>query len=99
MVTASGSRVAASGEWLDDGNTRLPAGEAHAWEPGRNQTLCGLALSRSQLRRFAHVPWSDVQPDTGGSADRVVRICPRCAAAASGGRSAGRRWRRTNPRP
>ncbi len=58
--------VAASGEWLDpDDNVRLPAGDVHAWLPGTNQTLCGLALSRSRLMRFAHVPFAQVLPESG----------------------------------
>jgi hypothetical protein len=90
--------VAASGEETDPDGVRMPAGEVHAWQPGRNETLCGLALSRSRLIRFPHVTWPDVQPDTGGHADYVVRVCPRCAAAL-GERRDGRPWRRVNPRP
>ncbi|MFE1260704.1 hypothetical protein ACFW5X_09275 [Streptomyces albogriseolus] len=31
--------VAASGQWTDeeDGRRRMPAGEVHAWEPGRKR--------------------------------------------------------------
>ncbi|MER6298888.1 hypothetical protein ABT247_04840 [Kitasatospora sp. NPDC001539] len=90
--------VAASGEWFDeDDNTRLPAGEVHAWERGKNQTVCGLPLHRARLRRFAHVGWAEVQPDSGGAADRVARVCPRCAAGA--GPRAEPSWRRIAPRP
>jgi hypothetical protein len=90
--------VAASGEWVDPDGIRMPAGEVHAWEPGRNQTLCGLPLARAQLRRFPHVSWADVQPETGRDADEVRRVCPRCAAA-TGRRRDERRWSRTDPRP
>ena len=90
--------VAASGEWVDPDGTRLPAGEVHSWAPGRNSTACGLQLSRSSLRRFPHVGWRDVQPASGGSADEVDRVCPRCAAA-EGERRDSRPWTRTSPRP
>ncbi|WP_282796352.1 hypothetical protein [Streptomyces sp. CC224B] len=75
-------------------------GEAHAWEPGRNETVCGLSLSRSQLVRFPHVPWTDAIPESGGAADRVRRLCPRCASVAGrAGADARPPWRRVNPRP
>jgi len=90
--------VAASGDWVDPDGARLPAGEVHGWLPGLNQTLCGLALSRSGLVRFAHIRWEDVQPESGGAADRVARVCPRCAAA-TGAKRSGRPWTRTSPRP
>lgn len=94
--------VAASGQWTDEeeGRRRLPAGEVHAWEPGMNQTVCGLALSRSQLARFPHVVRQDVLPESGGAADRVRRVCPRCASVAGGrGADARPRWQRVRPRP
>lgn len=95
--------VAASGHWTDEEEgrrLRLPAGEVHAWEPGLNQTVCGLSLSRSQLTRFAHVTWTDTFPGSGGAADRVQRQCPRCASVAGRrGSDARPRWRRHNPRP
>ncbi|MER5295323.1 hypothetical protein ABT382_25120 [Streptomyces pharetrae] len=94
--------VAASGQWTDEeeGRRRLPAGEVHAWEPGRNETVCGLSLSRSRLARFPHVTWQDIFPESGGAADRVQRVCPRCASAAGRrGPDARPRWRRVNPRP
>ncbi|MCZ9342422.1 hypothetical protein NGM37_32155, partial [Streptomyces sp. TRM76130] len=76
--------VAASGRWWDEEDNRwLPAGEVHAWEPGLNQTVCGLSLHRSRLSRFQGVPWADVLPESGGAADAVRRVCPRCAAAAA----------------
>ena len=93
--------VAASGEWRDEEGVRRPAGEAHAWYPGANQTLCGLPLSRARLRRFRHVPWPDVFPESGGAAEEVRLVCRRCLAA-SGRRSArgwSRPWTRDSPRP
>ena len=90
--------VAASSTWTDPEGVRMPAGEVHGWEPGRNSTVCGLALSKSHLSRFPHVTWADAQPDTGGHADAVQRVCPRCAAAL-GRRRDSRPWTRSNPRP
>lgn len=90
--------VAASGTWIDPEGVRRPAGEVHGWAPGHNQTLCGLALSRSRLIRFPHVTWADAQPSTGGHADAVQRVCPRCAAA-TGRRRDQRPWQRVEPRP
>ncbi|PGH51525.1 hypothetical protein [Streptomyces sp. Ru87] len=94
-------RVAASGQWRDtEDGRRLPAGEVHAWEQGRNETVCGLSLGKSRLGRFAHVPWTDALPESGGAADRVRRVCPRCASAAGRrGTDARPRWHRENPRP
>ncbi|MEU0666551.1 hypothetical protein ABZ508_21800 [Streptomyces lavendulocolor] len=94
--------VAASGRWTDEeeGRRRLPAGEVHAWEPGMNQTVCGLSLSRSRLDRFPHVTWEDALPESGGAADRVRRVCPRCASVAGRrGTDARPRWQRVRPRP
>ncbi|ALV48349.1 hypothetical protein ABT368_05285 [Streptomyces althioticus] len=94
--------VAASGQWTDeeDGRRRLPAGEVHAWEPGRNETVCGLSLSRSRLARFSHVNWPDTFPESGGAADKVRRVCPRCASVAGRrGSDARPRWVRDRPRP
>jgi len=94
--------VAGSGRWTDEeeGGRRLPAGEVHAWEPGRNETVCGLSLSRSRLTRLAHVSRPDVFPDSGGDADPVQRVCRRCAAAAGRrGADARPRWCRIRPRP
>jgi hypothetical protein len=91
--------VAASGEWIDDSGVRQPAGEVHGWIPGTNQTVCGLALSRARLRRFSHVPWEYTATDVLTGADRVGWICPRCTAAAGGGRPDRRSWTRVNPRP
>ncbi|MEU6337698.1 hypothetical protein ABZ839_25240 [Streptomyces cellulosae] len=94
--------VAASGQWTDeeDGRRRLPAGEVHAWEPGRNETVCGLSLSRSRLVRFSHVNWPDTFPESGGAADKVRRVCPRCASVAGRrGSDARPHWVRVRPRP
>jgi hypothetical protein len=91
--------VAASSEWVGDDGVRQPAGEVHGWLPGTNQTVCGLALSRSRLRRFPHVRWDYRATDVLTGADRVGWICPRCAAAAREGRPDRRSWTRTDPRP
>ncbi len=102
MARVTRYAVAATGQWTDEeeGRRRLPAGEVHAWQPGLNQTVCGLSLSRSQLVRFPHVVWQDVLPESGGAADRVQRLCRRCASVAGRrGGDARPRWHRTNPRP
>jgi hypothetical protein len=91
--------VAAPVEWYDpDHHTRAPAGEVHAWVPGTNQTVCGLALAREGLLRFPHVTWADVQPATGGYADRVTSLCRKCAAGL-GARRGEKPWVRRDPRP
>jgi hypothetical protein len=91
--------VAAGGQWTDpDDGIRYPAGEVHAWERGRNETVCGLSLSRSRLARFPHVSWADVQPESGRHAEGVQAVCRRCRAA-QGARRDERGWTRTNPRP
>jgi hypothetical protein len=90
--------VAASAQWVDPDGIRRPAGEVHAWQPGTNSTVCRLQLSRSQLRRFPHVPWEDVLPESGAHADQVSRVCPHCRAA-TGGRPARHAWTRNDPRP
>lgn len=96
--TVGGAAVAATGRWTSPDGVRLPAGTAHAWVPGTNQTVCGLALSREHLGRFPHVPWVNVQPVTGVDADEVTELCRRCAAG-TGARRKERRWTRTDPRP
>ena len=98
--TASDMRasVTATDTWTDPDGFRVPAGHVHAWLPGTNQTLCGVPLSRSGLRRFPHIDWVDVQPATGRDADRVADVCPRCAAA-MGRRRDTKPWTRANPRP
>jgi hypothetical protein len=90
--------VAGSGSWTDPDGVRRPAGEVHAWHPGRNETVCGLSLHRSRLDRFPHVGWADVQPASGRHADEVQEVCRRCRAA-MGGRRDGRGWTRVRPRP
>jgi hypothetical protein len=97
MARAVVASVAASSEWIDDDGIRQPGGEVHAWQPGANQTLCGLALSRSRLRGFPHVRFDFRASDVVTAADQVRHICPRCAAAA--GRRGSRSWTRTSPRP
>ncbi len=94
-MSARNVAVAASSEWYDAESGRQPAGDAHAWYPGTNQTLCGLALSRSVLHRFAGVPWTDVPVlAESGAAGRPVRVCPKCLAATR--RERGRpHWRRS----
>jgi hypothetical protein len=80
--------VAAAGQWVDpDDGIRYPAGEVHAWERGRNETVCGLSLSRSRLARFPHVSWADVQPESGRHAEEVQDVCRRCRAALGGRRT------------
>jgi hypothetical protein len=85
--------VAASSRWTDEDGVRQPGGEVHAWEQGTNQTLCGLALSRSQLERFPHVAWSSV---VGGAGEdgHVKRVCPRCTGATRRGPRERRSWSR-----
>jgi hypothetical protein len=90
--------VAATGTWVDPEGVRRPAGEVHGWHPGLNQTLCGLALSRSRLSRFPHVSWADADPASGAHADAVAERCPRCASAL-GQRRDSKPWTRSNPRP
>jgi hypothetical protein len=91
--------VAASGRWTDpDDGIGYPSGEVHAWERGRNETACGLSLFRSHLVRFPHVPWDDVQPESGRHAEEVQSVCRRCRAA-QGERRDQRRWTRVHPRP
>ena len=82
---------------VDDDGIRRPGGDVNAWMVCSNQSVCGLALSRSQLRRFPHVSWSEVYAVTGGYAEGVQRVCPRCAAGV-GAPEAGR-WIRRKPRP
>ncbi|HEU0101429.1 MAG TPA: hypothetical protein VFR07_03845 [Mycobacteriales bacterium] len=89
--------VAASGSGVDPDGGRLPAGEVHGWWHGHNETVCGLSLSKSQLVRFGALRWTDVQPDSGGHADLVQVVCPRCGAALTARGGSG--WRRTSPRP
>jgi hypothetical protein len=69
----------------------------HGWTPGLNQTVCGLALSRTRLQRFPHVPFDFRSTDVVTATDEVRHICPRCVAATS--RRGERSWNRTAPRP
>lgn len=91
--------MAASSQWTGEDGVRQPGGDAHAWEPGTNQTLCGLALSRSQLVRFPHVAFSAVATASGDLAEHVQRVCPRCSAATGRRRGDQRSWTRVDPRP
>jgi hypothetical protein len=73
--------VAASGVWTDGTGQRQPGGEAHAWYPGQNQTVCGRPLSRARLYGLAHVPFDFRSTDQLDAADHIGWICPRCVAA------------------
>jgi hypothetical protein len=98
MATRNAS-VAAGSTWTDpEDGVRYPAGEVHAWEQGRNETVCGLSLHRSRLARFPHVSWADVQPESGRHAEEVQAVCRRCRAG-MGARRDHRGWTRTDPRP
>ena len=96
MAARTGAAVAASSQEKDEDGVRQPAGDVHAWEPGTNQTLCGLALSRSRLTTFPHVPFSRV---AGASRERPVHLCPRCSAATGRNRREKHSWTRDLPRP
>ena len=98
MSRRSSYATAASGVQVGEEGVRSPAGEVHAWVPGTNSTVCGLQLSRSQLTRLSHVPFVEALPESGGSADFVADVCPRCRAAVLG-RTSGRSWQRVSPRP
>ena len=97
MVKVTAASVAASREWIGADGVRQPGGEVHAWRPGTNQTLCGLALSRSRLRRFPHVVFDFRATDVVTAGDDIGYICPRCVAATT--RRGERSWTRTAPRP
>lgn len=100
MRMSSTPAVAASGEETGPDGVREPAGEVHAWLPGQNQTVCGLPLSRTRLRRFPHVRFDYRSTDVLTEADAVGRICPRCQAAAEGRRRDEKKsWVRHSPRP
>jgi hypothetical protein len=98
MARRTAASVAASSEWIDDSGVRQPGGEVHAWLPGTNQTVCGLQLSRTRLRRFPHVPFDFRSTDVVTATDEIRHVCPRCVAA-SGPRRGERSWRRVSPRP
>ncbi|GAA0506199.1 hypothetical protein Ade02nite_90790 [Paractinoplanes deccanensis] len=97
MKRGQSAAVAASSEWVGDDGVRQPGGEVHAWQAGTNQTLCGLALSRTRLRRFPHVRFDFRATDVITPEDEVRHICPRCVAATS--RRGERNWTRVSPRP
>src|SRR3954464_5251316 len=97
MRRAPAAMVAASSDWLHPDGVRQPGGEVHAWAPGTNQTVCGLALSRSRLRRFPHVPFDFQKTDVVTAQDQVRYVCPRCVAATT--KRGERPWIRTAPRP
>jgi hypothetical protein len=97
MARVTKASVAASSQGLGPDGIRRPAGEVHAWQPGTNQTVCGLALSRTRLLRFPHVPFDFRSTDVVTAADEVRHICPRCVAATT--RRGERSWTRTAPRP
>lgn len=91
--------TAASGQWRGPDGIRMPAGDAHAWVPGQNQTRCGVPLARAGLLRFPHVPWEYQRGDTLTEADRIGYVCEKCLAATRPRRDQGRAWTRTSPRP
>ncbi|MFI6257977.1 hypothetical protein [Micromonospora sp. C81] len=100
MRASSIPAVAASGEETGPDGVRQPGGEVHAWRPGQNQTVCGLALSRTRLRRFPHVRFDYSGTDVLTEADAVGWICPRCLAATTGRRGTEKHgWVRDSPRP
>lgn len=100
MRMSSSPAVAASGEEIGPDGVREPGGEVHAWLPGQNQTVCGLPLSRTRLRRFPHVRFDYAGTDQLTEADPVGWICPRCLAATAGRRRDEKRgWVRHAPRP
>ncbi|MDI5937066.1 hypothetical protein ABUL04_28425 [Micromonospora harpali] len=101
MRISSAPAVAASSEETGPDGVRRPGGEVHAWLPGQNQTLCGLPLSRTRLRRFPHVRFDYSSTDVLTEADTVGHVCPRCLAATGGSRDRRQRqsWVRTSPRP
>jgi hypothetical protein len=97
MPSVKGAATAASSETRGLDGVRIPAGEAHAWLPGTNQTVCGLALSRTRLIRFPHVPFDFGASDVLTAEDDIGYLCPRCVAATT--RRDERGWRRVSPRP
>jgi len=89
--------TAGSSQWVDEDGVRQPGGDVHAWNPGTNQTLCGIPLHRARLARFPHVLWVDAEW-LAETSDARIALCRRCSAAA-GGRRPDRGWVRRNPRP
>lgn len=96
MAKVTGAAVAASSEGLGPDGIRVPAGEAHAWLPGTNQTVCGLALSRTRLIRFPHVRFDYRASDVLTAEDELGHLCPRCVAATT--HRGERPWKRVSPR-
>src|SRR4051812_14476797 len=74
MAKARAASVAASSEWVGGDGIRQPGGEVHAWMPGMNQTQCGLALSRTRLRRFPHVRFDFRATDVVAVEDQIRYI-------------------------
>ncbi|WP_200208814.1 MULTISPECIES: hypothetical protein [Micromonospora] len=99
MRVSSSAAVAASSEVAGADGVRRPGGEVHAWLPGQNQTVCGLPLSRTRLRRFPHVPFDYSSTDVLTEADPEGAVCPRCLAATQGRRREEKAWVRHAPRP
>ncbi|MDI6104159.1 hypothetical protein QLQ12_36765 [Actinoplanes sp. NEAU-A12] len=100
MARATSAAIAASSEVPGPDGARAPAGELHAWLPGTNQTLCGLALSRTRLMRFPHERFDFRASDTTAPGDDIGYICPRCLAATTPrDQRQGRGWKRVAPRP
>jgi hypothetical protein len=99
MRITSTPAVAASSEEIGPDGVRQPGGEVHAWLPGQNQTLCGLPLSRTRLRRFPHVPFDYSSTDVLTEADPIRWICPRCLAARGRRDRKQQSWVRDSPRP
>lgn len=95
--TVRNAATAASGQTRTPDGVRAPAGEVHAWLAGTNQTVCGLALSRTRLIRFPHVPFDFRASDVLTAEDDIGYICPWCVAATT--RRDERGWRRVSPRP
>jgi hypothetical protein len=98
MRLSSTPAVAASSEVPGADGVRRPGGEVHAWLPGQNQTMCGLPLSRTRLRRFPHVPFDYSATDQLTEVDPEGYVCPRCLAATRGHRPGEKGWVRRNPR-
>jgi hypothetical protein len=97
MAAVTGAATAASSQASGPDGVRVPAGEVHAWLPGTNQTVCGLALSRTRLLRFPHVPFDFRATDVLTDQDEIGYICPRCVAATT--RRGERARKRVSPRP
>jgi hypothetical protein len=97
MAAVTGAATAASSRAYGPDGVRVPAGEVHAWLPGTNQTVCGLALSRTRLLRFPHVPFDFRATDVLTDQDEIGYLCPRCVAATAG--RGERAWKRVSPRP